>query len=256
MSQVLSPSAYMPTPSYPSPQDWAYASPRQASRAARSFDILRPREVPVYWGPLMVPDEDEVIPQRAEDVLRRIAVLWAVALRGDGYSHAETLSLIDEQDLWDAVSPSERSFLLNESPSKDALVASVWRLESIEAMLWSLGYMDKLAWPNGQCDVPKLAEILDQIENEPDFSRPTELRCTSELLDARDLMMRLEWAARDAYLHRDAMLPIDFDWSGKSRFVPVTICEARYVVFERFYAFVWLTKGGNGTDWDNMDTST
>ncbi|MBI3840289.1 MAG: hypothetical protein HY288_20390 [Planctomycetia bacterium] len=49
--------------------------------------------------------------------------------------------------------------------------------------------------------MPKLVGILDQIGNEPDFSPPTELRCTSELLDARDLMMRLEWAVRDAILN-------------------------------------------------------
>ena len=75
--------------SYPSPYEWWEATRRQAARAARSFDLLRGTSVPVYPGPLVVPDDDEVVPQLVTDVLRRIAVLWAVALRGDGETQEE-----------------------------------------------------------------------------------------------------------------------------------------------------------------------
>ena len=132
----------------------------------------------------------------------------------------------------------------------------VWRLECIWVMLWALGYVDELDWPEDQCDVERLGKLLDKIALEPESCRPATLRSTTELLDALDLMMRLEWAILDAYLHRDSGVPVDLDWSGRSRFIHVSVSEARLLVHERFYALVWLTNGAAGSGWDNMNLST
>jgi len=70
-------------PQYPSPDSWEYANDRQAQRAARSFEALRQRAVPVYSGPLFVADDDEVMVQPASEVARRVLVLWAVELRAE-----------------------------------------------------------------------------------------------------------------------------------------------------------------------------
>jgi hypothetical protein len=69
---------------YPTPESWEYATARQARRAARSFGILRRKAVPVYPRAFISPDEDEVALQDKEDLIRRVWVLWAVALRGTG----------------------------------------------------------------------------------------------------------------------------------------------------------------------------
>ena len=83
--------------------------------------------------------------------------------------------MIEGNEVWDVVSPKEKTFLLDPSPGDWECVLAVRRLESIWTMLWALGYIDELEWPTSQCDVAKMLEITDQIAEEPDFARPTEL---------------------------------------------------------------------------------
>jgi hypothetical protein len=241
--------------SYPSPEEWEYATPRQVNRAARSFDVLRRKCVPVYGGPLMVPDDDEVVGQSIEAVLHRMLVLWAVALHGDGHPQDEIHEMIQQYDLWDVLTPSERTFLLDESPSDAERMAAGWRLECIAVLMWSLGLLDQPSWPDEQCEAMQLAEILDAMSN-LEYFVGKQPRSVSELLDARDLMMRLQWAIRNAWLHQGAMVPADLNWAKSDDWVPVQLSCAALIVQERLYTLVWLTNGSDGPDWDDMDTST
>jgi hypothetical protein len=241
---------------YPAPETWEYATARQARRAARSFEILRQKAVPVYWGPLTIPDEDEVARQEVGEVIRRILVLWIVTLRGDGVPQGEALDMFEDSDLWEALSPAEREFLLTDSPSVDDCRKFVWRLESIWVLLWALEYVDELAWPHLQCDVSRTIELLERLQDDVMEQRLPRLRELSEILDVCDLTMRIHWAIRDAYLHRGGILPSDFDWSGSSDFLPVVLCDGTGVIEERHHTLVWLTNGLTGIDWDDMDTST
>ena len=243
-------------PTYPYPETWEYASPRQARRATRSFDVLQTRAVPVYGGPLMVADDHEVTVQSPQAVARRLLVLWAVELRAEGVSQAETLGLIEQQNLWAAVSPVEKVFLQNETPPPDECLQLTWRLESIWALLWAMRYVEELGWPSEQCDVPALAEMVSDLEDDLEFILAATLRPIAEILDAQDLTMRIHWAIRDAYLHQGGMIPEDLDWSGRSDYVPVSLSGAVGVVEERHGALKWLANDTNSHDWDDPDTST
>src|SRR5260221_11130580 len=87
-------------PTYPSPETWEHANKRQAQRAARSFDVLRRRAVPVYSGPLFVADDDEGEIQPADEGARRALVLWAVELRAEGVPQDEAIAIIEHLNLW------------------------------------------------------------------------------------------------------------------------------------------------------------
>lgn len=243
-------------PTYPSPETWEYANERQAQRAARSFEQLKKRNVPVYPGPLFVEDDEEVIVQPPDEVARRTLVLWAVDLRAEGIPQAESLELIQRLDLWKTVSPEEKRFLQDKCPDADEYRTLVWRLESIWVLLWALGYIEELDWPSGMCDVPKLVEILRPHEANPQFITGALLRPTSEILDAADLTMRIHWAIRDAYLHRDGIIPIDLDWSRDNDWLPVTMVAAVGVVEQRHYTLNWLVNFMDPEDWDHVDTPT
>src|SRR5262249_36620976 len=154
-------------PIYPSPETWEYANERQRKRALRSFAELRKRSVPAYSGPLFVEDDNEVRIQSPDEVARRTLVLWAVELRAEGVPQAETLGLIEQLDLWKSVSPSEKAFLENKSPSPDECQWLTWRLESIWVLMWALGHIENFDWPSGMCDVPKLAGLLGPREDDP-----------------------------------------------------------------------------------------
>jgi hypothetical protein len=243
-------------PTYPSPETWEHATPRQAQRAARSFTALRQRAVPAYMGPLFVDDEDEVRVQPAGEVARRVLVLWAVVLRAEGTPQAEALQLIEQLDLWGSVSPSERAFLQDEEPSSEECQRLVWRLESIWVLMWALGFLESLNWPSSMCDVPRLADLVSPHEDDPAFVASARLRPVSELLDAQDLVMRIHWAIRDAYLHQGGMIPEDLDWSGQSEYVPVTLSATVGVVEQRHHTLNWLVNFLDPEDWDYVDTPT
>src|SRR5262245_3395220 len=200
-------------PTYPSPETWEHANERQRARALRSFAELEKHSVPVYSGPLFVDDDKEVKIQPPDEVARRTMVLWAVELRAEGVPQAETLGIIEQLDLWKSVSLSEKAFLENESPSSDECQRLVWRLESIWVLMWALGHVEQLDWPSGMCDVPKLAGLVSPHEADAGFITSSRLRSASEILDAQDLVMRIHWAIRDAYLHQGGMIPAGLDWS-------------------------------------------
>jgi hypothetical protein len=241
---------------YPSPETWEYANERQRKRALRSFAELQKRSVPVYSGPLFVDDDEKVKIQPPDEVARRALVLWAVELRAEGVSQAETLGLIEQLDLWKSLSPSERGFMENKSPSQEECLRLVWRLESIWVLMWALGYIEHLDWPSGMCDVPTLARLVSAHEADRAFVTSACLRPASEILDAQDLIMRIHWAIRDAYLHQGGMIPDDLDWSRDSEYVPVTVSATVGVVEQRHHALNWLVNFLDPDNWDNVDTPT
>jgi hypothetical protein len=243
-------------PVYPSPETWEYANERQRKRALRSFAELRKRSVPVYSGPLFVEDDNEVKIQSPDDVARRTMVLWAVALRAEGVPQAETLEIIEQLDLWGTVSPKEKEFLQNKSPDPDECQRLVWRLESIWVLMWALGHIQQLDWPSGMCDVPKLAGLVSPHESDAAFITSAPLRPPSEILDAQDLIMRIHWAIRDAYLHQGGMIPAGLDWSQDDDWLPVAMCAEVGVVEQRHYTLNWLVNFLDPDNWDNVDTPT
>jgi len=243
-------------PPYPSPETWQHASERQRQRAARSFEQLKRRKVPVYQGPLMVEDDEEATLQSPQDVARRTLVLWAVELRAEGVAQEETLAIINRLDLWGSVSPEEERFLRDPDPDSEECERLVWRLESISVLLWALGYIDRLEWPNRMTDGAKIAKILAPREDNPEFITGAKLRSKAEILDAQDLMMRTHWAIRDALLHRGGMIPEDLDWSQDEDWIPVTMSAAVGIVEQRHYVLNWLVKFLDPEDWDHVDTPT
>ena len=246
----------LPKPAYPSPETWEHANDLQRKRALRSFAELKKRLVPVYHGPLFVDDENEVKIQPPDEVARRAMVLWAVELRAEGVSQAEVIEIIERLDLWNSVSPLEKQFLENENPSADECQQLVWRLESIWVLMWALGHIEVLDWPRGMCDVPVLAKLMSSYEADPSFITSACLRPDHQILDAQDLIMRIHWAVRDAYLHQGGMLPAGLDWSQVDDWKPSTVSAEVGVVEQRHYTLNWLTNFLDPEDWDSVDTPT
>lgn len=241
---------------YPAPENWVHASEQQSKRAARSFAQLKKRSIPAYDGPLFVADDDAANLQTPQDVARRALVLWAVELRAEGTPQHEAKSLIEEMNLWDFVSEKEKAFLDNPSPEESESARLVWRLESIWVLLWALGHVDDLNWPSEMCDVPQLVQILRPLEADPDFITNAKLRPRKEILDQQDLIMRIHWAIRDAYLNHEAKVPEDLDWSGSSQLLPIQQCAAVGVVEQRHYVLNWIVRYLDPKGWDDVDTPT
>ncbi|QDU63559.1 hypothetical protein Pan216_44390 [Planctomycetes bacterium Pan216] len=241
---------------YPSPDTWRGASKRQRNRAQRSFKQLKKRKVPVYDGPLVVDDDKDATLQDAQEVARRTLVLWAVELRAEGTPQEEAIELIDTLDLGDSVSPEEKRFLEDPKPRAHECQALVWRLESIWVLLWALGYLEELDWPSDMCNVPKLVNILEVCESSAEFITEAELRDKAEILDAQDLIVRIHWAIREAYLSRDQEIPANLDWSKDAEMLPVSMCHGVGVVEQRHHTLNWLVNFPEPAGWDDVETPT
>ena len=241
---------------YPNPADWEHASPRQRDRALRSFEHLGQHNVPAYRGPLFVEDDELIETQNGPNAARRLLVLWAVELRAEGVPRDEVIEIIEQNSLWVHVSPNEKQFLGESEPDADLCRKLVWRLESIWVLLWALGYIDALDWPYSMCDVTQLVRIVEPFESDATFISNANLRPKSELLDAQDLIMRINWAIRDSNLHGDGLIPENLSWSDDAEYVEVSQSAAAGVVYERHHTLNWLTKFLDPANWDEVDTPT
>ena len=238
----------------PSPETWKHANERQRDRALRSFSELRSRSVPAYTGPLFVDADTDATLQSPDEVARRTLVLRAVALRAEGVPKAEAIGIVRTLDLWETVSPSEKAFLECDTPSPEESQRLVWRLESIWLLMWALGYVEQLDWPSSVCDVPRLASLVGALETDPAFIKAAKLRPLSEILDAQDLIMRIHWAIRNAYVIEDGMIPVGLDWSQNDDWIPFTLSAEVRIVEQRHHTLNWLVNYPNPQNWDNVDT--
>jgi Domain of unknown function (DUF4272) len=240
----------------------ANLSKAQIDRADRSINELHFHQVPICGGthpernhPLHIPDDEEVTLRDSAEVVKRLLVLYAVVLKAEDASHQEMLGLMAEAHLWSAASLVEKKFLHQDYPDPEECSRMEWRLECIWVLLWALGYIQKLDWPSGMCDVQKLIKILKPHEANPlKFIATAKLRSKKEILDAADLIARIHWAIRDAYIN-NKLMPCNLDWSVNNEMLPVTQCVATGVVEERHHTLKWLIHLGNA-DWDDIDTST
>jgi hypothetical protein len=228
----------------------------QEARFERINATLRKeRRVPIYSGPLWTYDEAGVVLREPREVARRVFVLWAVSLRGEGISREELWSeFLDRQLVWPWASPNEKLFLDDVALDLDEAQNLVWRIESMWVLLWALGKLPDLLWPDSMCDTRHLMDLVLPARDDPAFVEHARLRPKSELLDAQELTMRLHWTIRDAWLNQ-RLIPSNLNWKTPSEMiVPVPTIVGR-LIEERHYALNWLVGFGN-QEWDDVQTPT
>src|SRR5262249_51591301 len=135
------------------------ATPRQAARYQRVLAELERRKVPTLSGRLFINDDEETTLRESADVAKRALVLTAVGYLADGGDRKEALEIIEQHQLWPAVSPIERRFLEAETTDPDQARKLLWRLEGLWVLVWALGGLE-LGWPAGFCDVPRLMQTI------------------------------------------------------------------------------------------------
>lgn len=209
-------------------------------RKERNTQLLRGLGVPVNPDLPVVESEAEARFRDPKEVAKRAIVLYFLVSVAHG-AHKETASTwLKDQGLWDVVSPQEKNFLESDHQTEEETVALTWRAESLWTLLWAIGKIKKLNLPRELCDTDLLQSLMAWSEqySSATFINEAKLRCSSEILDETDLIYRIHWAVVDARL-RDEEVPGGFD-SG--------------VVYERHYAFNWLTCYSD--NWDDVTTDT
>ena len=183
--------------------------------------------------------ENKVRLREPKEVAKRAAVLYALVAVAHGVDRRRTSEWLRKEGLWESVSPKEKEFFDSEKPSDQNRIDVSWRAESLWALLWAMGKIEKLDLPNAECDTQLIQDVMPEPETMvAHFVNQATLRPPSEILDAMDLTYRIDWAVVDARMNR--------------REAPGGVNPG--IVYERHYALNWLTWYADG--WDDITTDT
>lgn len=244
----------------------------QKARRAKSEEFCKSKNIPIYSDPyaMYFEPESEITIRTKDEVIDRTLGLCSVFLKAEklyqeslpekdskfkliakfgseemGYLYSTDPTYDDFLLKYDTISkltPNEKEFITLDNPTQQQRSNAYWRTESINVMLWALGHINFLTYPNKTCDESGSAEINIHTVfsfSEQDFRDKSKLRSKSEILDEADLILRLHWACVNARI-KNELPPGDLNPS---------------VIFERHWTLNWLTNYMN-QDWDNVTTDT
>jgi hypothetical protein len=156
--------------------------------------IGAPPDLPALEG------EEEAVLRDPAEVARRAQALFAVAVKAAGVvERKEAVDLLQKRGLWDAASPEEQEFLLEEEPADEDLVRFRWRRESLAVLLWALGHLKDLPAPVLPCELEGLIGVMRRSPA-AEFVEKAELGPLSAILDAADLTYRCHGLVAQALL--------------------------------------------------------
>ncbi len=214
---------------------------RQKSRKLKNEQIIEERKIKVNKNLPCIADDDEVVLRSPQEVAQRVTILAITNLVAhDLLSSDEAQEYISHFKLWDFVTPNEKAFLDN--PNEEQKLYESWKGEGIWTLMWALGKVNRLGFPDEPCNLEKIMYGDYPIGNnrEPaEFLNSTHtIRSKSEILGAADFYYRLDWACVDARINNKPLEVVN-----------------QSVVYERHYALNWLINYMN-QQWDDVSCDT
>lgn len=216
------------------------ATKDQLERRAKSEQFCKSKNIPIYKNPnsLFVDPEDKATIRTQDEVVDRAIALCYLELKSEKADKKMLADFDKKYNVLSKLTTNEKGFALAENPTEQQMTDANWRAESYHVMLWALGYIDSLKYPNEVCNVGDDVKHLFS-KSEKEFRDNAKLRSKAEILDQADLILRLDWACVSLRV-KNQPAPSGLDKS---------------VVYERHYSLNWLIKFMN-QEWDKVTTDT
>ena len=216
------------------------ATKDQQDRRTNSENFCKAHNIPVYANPtaLFVDPEDKVTIRTLDEVVDRALALCYIGLKSEGLEQEHLDKMNKDFNISSKLSPLETAYARSKQPTEQQKTDANWRYESLHVMLWALGFIDSLSYPDQMCNVANDVKIIHDL-TEKQFRQKAKFRSKKEILDQADLILRLDWACVNARL-KNQPAPGHLD---------------KGVVFERHHSLNWLINYLN-QDWDNVTTDT
>lgn len=216
------------------------ATKEQAARRAQSEAYCQSKNIPVYKNPnaLFTATDDKVTLRTQDEVVDRALALCLIGLKSEGLEKKQLALMEKEFGITAKLSPVEKDYINAVQPTEQQTIDANWRYESLHVLLWALGYIDSLKYPDQMCNVADDVKIIYQLK-EKGFREKATLRTKKEILDQADLILRIHWACTEARINNNTP--------------PAGLNNS--VVVERHYALNWLINYMN-QDWDDVSTDT
>lgn len=181
--------------------------------------------LPLYSNPnaLFVEPEDKVTIRTKDAVADRALALCYIGLKSEGLEQTRLDKMDQDLGISAKLSPNEKAYATATRPTEQQKTDANWRYEGLHVMLWALGFIDTLSYPDQMCNVADDVKIIHGLGGKQ-FREKAKLRSKKEILDQADLILRLDWACVSARV-KNKTAPGGLD-SG--------------VVLERHHALNWL----------------
>lgn len=116
-----------------------------------------------------------------------------------------------------------------------------WRLEMAAALFWACGFIKKLPYPSEMIDTTKQIFLINGCKSFAELMKNVKMRTLGEILDATDLIFRMNWACVEARVKNEPSIMGDL-FSD--------------VVWEQHKGFNWLIGAYDAEDWDRVNPHT
>lgn len=222
------------------PAEYINPSEDQTERRKQSEAYCKSYHIPVYTNPnaLFADPEDSVSIRTKAEVIDRALALCYIGLKSEGLEKKYLDEMDKEFNVSAKLTPNELVYTTAKRPTKQQTIDANWKYEDLHVMLWALGFIDTLSYPNHLCNVAADTKIIHDLTAKQ-FAQKAKLRSKKEILDQADLVLRLDWACVNARTNKQPA-PANLD---------------KDVVYERHFALNWLINY-LGENWDDITTDT
>ena len=184
-----------------------------------------------------VASESETEIRTTKEVIDRVFALMLIAVKGEGCPQ-EDLEKAKKDKKVDSFTTYENYIFDKSEFEGQEQTDAIWRYESLNTMLWALGFVEELSYPDQICDAGFIVGLCF-TPTRTEFETKAKLRSKTEILDELDKIYRMHWACVDARIKDET---ISGYLNGS-------------IIYERHYSLNWLTKHQN-QDWDDVTTNT
>ncbi|MBR3928329.1 MAG: DUF4272 domain-containing protein [Clostridia bacterium] len=218
-----------------------------AARRAKSIEILQKHGVDIPADmPVQIP-ESKAKMREAEEIVNRLAALFACALKGQAFTSpagisapaafaANAVKRLDNQyGVSRLFTPKEAEYIHRSREIQHKFFRL--RMESCQVLLWALGLIN-IGWPSDRADTESLLRIIRDADTEMllKIAKPRPLHM---ILSMHDVTYRLHSICVRTDEETLRRMNLDHD-----------------VIYERHYALNWLLTADGITDWDKVIPKT
>jgi len=216
-------------------------------RKNKTIAYLKEKGIPYTDSLPQLPPIEACQFKAKEDIARRAAALLIViqfacdVAQGENVEESRGffISMLRKYEVEDILTDNERAFLYSQQPNAQEAINISWQYEAYWTLIWVLGFVDKLDFPDEVCDCEYAIQVISNCESFEQFYLQTTMRCQAEILDEADKIYRLHWACVGNRI--------------QNRTAPAGINES--IVVERRRGLFWLI-GHQNEDWDTISMDT
>ncbi|MCP3774024.1 DUF4272 domain-containing protein [Paenibacillus sp. MZ04-78.2] len=217
-------------------------------RKNKNIAYLNEMGIPfISWLPQLPPLEQckfkakEDIARRAVTVLIVIQFACDVAQGEDIQGSREFFTdMLQKFGVEEYLTENERKLLQDEEPVMDEAINISWQYEAYWTLIWALGLVETLDFPDQTCDCDYAIEVVSSCETFEQFLLKTAMRSKEEVLDEADKIYRLHWACVNNRINEGKEAPAGMDES---------------IVIERRRGLFWMI-GYRDEEWDHISMDT